>query len=123
MEETRSAGLPRSDRRFILAAAFTAAVCAALAFWYAVPLSTAEAQSASYTAALSEAARVDLNTADKAALCTLPNVGESRAQAIIDYRVSSGWFNTVDDAAGVPGITRAIIDSWAPLAYVSRRPY
>lgn len=113
---------PRREGRFILAAVLTAALCVLLAFWFAVPFSGGAAGEPD-TASLSEAVKVDLNTAGVEALCTLPNVGESRAQAIIDYRVSAGWFKTVEDAAAVPGITREIVDSWQELAYVSRRPY
>lgn len=123
MEKTHFAAAPRHEGRFILAAVLTAAVCVGLAFWFAVPLRPSGAESAPKTASLGQAAKVDLNTADIEALCTLPDVGESRARAIVDYRVNNGWFASVDDAVNVEGVTRAMVDSWAELVYVSRRPY
>lgn len=48
--------------------------------------------------------RVDLNTADVAALDTLPGVGPATAQAIVDYRTSHGRFTSVDQLLEVKGI-------------------
>ena len=62
--------------------------------------------------------QVELNTADADALCTLPGVGPRNAQAILDYRAQYGPFAQVKDAAQVPGITQAMVDSWAGQAYV-----
>ena len=62
--------------------------------------------------------QVELNTADADALCTLPGVGPHNAQAILDYRAQHGPFAQVEDAAQVPGITQAMVDSWAGQAYV-----
>ena len=62
--------------------------------------------------------QVELNTADADALCTLPGVGPHNAQAILDYRARHGPFAQVEDAAQVPGITQAMVDSWAGQAYV-----
>ena len=56
--------------------------------------------------------------ADADALCTLPGVGPRNAQAILDYRAQYGPFAQVEDAAQVPGITQAMVDSWAGQAYV-----
>ena len=51
-------------------------------------------------------------------LVHLPGVGPRNAQAILDYRAQYGPFAQVEDAAQVPGITRAMVDSWAGQAYV-----
>lgn len=48
--------------------------------------------------------RVNLNTADVAALDTLPRVGPAIAQRIIDWREANGAFTSVDDLLSVPGI-------------------
>ena len=71
------------------------------------------------TTGLEQYVLVDLNTADLSALCTLPGVGEKRAQTILDYRMQNGPFERVEDAANVPGLTQTIVDSWAGMATVS----
>ena len=47
---------------------------------------------------------VNINTADKAALMTLPGIGETRADAIISYRDSNGLFKKKEDIKKVSGI-------------------
>ncbi len=47
---------------------------------------------------------VNLNTADLAALDTLPGVGPATAQAIIDHRTKNGPFRSVDQLLEVKGI-------------------
>jgi competence protein ComEA len=47
---------------------------------------------------------VNLNTADSAALETLPGVGPSIAAAIISFREKEGPYERVDDLLGVAGI-------------------
>jgi competence protein ComEA len=46
----------------------------------------------------------NINTASLAELESLPGVGASTAQKIIDFRQQHGGFKTVDDLLGVPGI-------------------
>lgn len=46
---------------------------------------------------------VDINTADKSELMTLPNIGEKRADAIIEYR-QKNKFNKIEDIKNVSGI-------------------
>ncbi|MDF9843974.1 MULTISPECIES: helix-hairpin-helix domain-containing protein [unclassified Paenibacillus] len=48
--------------------------------------------------------RVNVNTADAAALMNLPGIGEKKAQAIIDYRSSKGAFRSLADLGKVKGI-------------------
>ena len=52
----------------------------------------------------STAAQVDLNSADEAALTTLPGIGPSKAQAIIAYREENGSYKTIDDLKNITGI-------------------
>lgn len=47
---------------------------------------------------------INLNTADVAALDTLPGIGESKAKAIIAYRDSHGGFKNIDELKEVKGI-------------------
>ena len=48
--------------------------------------------------------KINLNTADTAALKTLPGVGDSRAADIIRYREEHGKFRRIEDLMKVPGI-------------------
>ena len=50
------------------------------------------------------AAQVNINTADQAALETLPGIGAATAKAIIAYREKTGGFNSIEDIMNVAGI-------------------
>ena len=54
--------------------------------------------------------KVNLNTADKDALMTLPGIGESTALDIIQYRTQQGGFKAIEDLMQVPGIKQARFD-------------
>ena len=49
------------------------------------------------------ASRVNLNTADAAALESLPGIGPALAQRIIDYRMANGPFQTTAEIQDVRG--------------------
>ncbi len=51
--------------------------------------------------------RININTASVAELCTLPGIGESRAQSIIAYREENGSFLEESQIMNVPGIKDA----------------
>ena len=51
---------------------------------------------------------VNINTADKTKLMTLPGIGEVRAAAIIEYRQSYGEFKRIEDIMNVKGIKNGI---------------
>lgn len=51
-----------------------------------------------------ETGKVNLNTATIEDLQTLDGIGETKAQAIIDYRTQNGAFQTIDDLKNVSGI-------------------
>ena len=52
---------------------------------------------------------VDLNTADQAALETLPGIGPALAQRVIDWREENGAFSSVDDLLAVSGIGEKVL--------------
>ena len=47
--------------------------------------------------------KININNADKNSLMTLPNIGDKRAEAIIEYR-QKNKFNKIDDIKNVSGI-------------------
>jgi competence protein ComEA len=53
--------------------------------------------------------RVDLNTADQAALESLPRIGPALAERIITWREENGRFASVDDLLAVPGIGEKLL--------------
>lgn len=55
--------------------------------------------------------RVNLNTADEAALDTLPRIGPALAQRIIDWREENGPFTSVDDLLAVSGFGEKMVES------------
>jgi len=57
-----------------------------------------------------ESGLVNINTADAAALSTLPGIGESRAEDIIRYRKEKGIFETKEDIMKVSGIKDSVFD-------------
>ncbi len=54
--------------------------------------------------------KVSINTANIAQLQTLTGIGETKAQAIIDYRIKNGDFKKIDDLLNVSGIGAATYD-------------
>lgn len=59
----------------------------------------------------SDAERVNINTASLAELCTIPGIGETRANAIIAYRETNGPFLSTADIMLVQGIGEGIYES------------
>ncbi|MFO7585946.1 MAG: ComEA family DNA-binding protein [Anaerolineales bacterium] len=61
---------------------------------------------------------VNVNTADLTLLQTLPGIGPTTAQRIIDYREENGQFQIVDDLLKVAGIGPVTLDRLRPLVTV-----
>ena len=54
---------------------------------------------------------VNINTADAATLAAmLDGIGESRAQAIVEYRKANGPFESVDELVEVKGIGGSVVE-------------
>ncbi len=48
--------------------------------------------------------KININTADSTLLCSLPGIGETRAQSIIAYREKYGVFESIEEIMQVSGI-------------------
>ena len=52
---------------------------------------------------------VDINTADAERLASLPGIGASIAQRIVDYRKEHGPFKSVDELVNVRGVGEKLL--------------
>lgn len=55
--------------------------------------------------------KVNINTADSVTLQTIPGIGPSKADRIIEYRNSEGRFNKIEDIKNISGIGDKTFDS------------
>ncbi len=53
---------------------------------------------------------ININTADKETLMTVPGIGESKADAIISYREQNGNFSKVEDLMNISGIKEGVFN-------------
>lgn len=65
-----------------------------------------------------EAARIDLNTASAEALMTLPGIGPTLAERIVEERSRRGPFRSVDALTRVKGVGRATVERVRARAWV-----
>ena len=63
--------------------------------------------------------RIDLNTADEAALLELPVIGETLAGRILEYRERNGPFRSVWELTAVTGLGEGMAEKLAPYVYVT----
>ena len=66
--------------------------------------------------------QIDLNTADASALGSLPGIGPTLADRIVQYRELNGPFASVDELADVSGMTQSRVDAVAPYVTLHQSP-
>lgn len=54
--------------------------------------------------------KVNINSADAAALMTLPGIGEAKAALIIEYRTANGRFDSIEDIMKISGIKEGMFN-------------
>ena len=69
-----------------------------------------EAAPTSATGVAASGGKINLNSADAAALDTLPRIGPAMAQRIIDWREANGRFSSGDDLLAITGIGEKTLD-------------
>lgn len=55
-------------------------------------------------------AKVNINTADEAALMTLTGIGKAKAEAIIEYREKHGGFDSIEELKQIEGIKDGVFN-------------
>ncbi|SDM87132.1 competence protein ComEA [Paenibacillus sp. yr247] len=63
--------------------------------------------------------QLDLNTATLEQLIELPGIGESKARAILDYRMQKGRFSRIDELTEVKGIGEKMLVKLKSFLYVT----
>jgi competence protein ComEA len=63
--------------------------------------------------------KIDINRAEVWLLQALPGIGETKAQAIVDYRNQHGFFHDIYELLDVPGIGESILDEIKDLITVN----
>ena len=77
-----------------------------------------QAAAAAEAEAAAHEGMVNLNTADKAELMTLPGIGEKKAEDIIAYRDAHGPFGAIEDIRKISGIKDAAFGKIRDKIYV-----
>ncbi|MEK7326024.1 MAG: helix-hairpin-helix domain-containing protein [Chloroflexota bacterium] len=78
------------------------------------PTSTPDPAQPTATVQAATGGLININTATQAELETLPRIGPSIAQRIIEYRNANGPFKTIEEIKNVPGIGEATFNAIAP---------
>ncbi len=64
----------------------------------------------SFQSGTAASGRVNINTASKDELMTLPGIGENKAESILDYRKTQGAFSSIEDIMNISGIKQGVFE-------------
>ena len=70
---------------------------------------SSSSQSSADSDTVTPSSKININTADQATLETLPGIGATYAQRIIEYRNANGGFKSIDELDSVKGIGPATL--------------
>ncbi len=79
-----------------------------------------EVNSSSAAAPSLTIASIDVNTATVEDLDSLPGIGTVKAQSIVTYRETHGYFTSLDELLNVPGIGASLLEQIKPYLFVSQ---
>ena len=99
----------RALRRGLVCAAASAILVSAGAASLASAAPAHRAAPAKAATSETDSAPVDINAADSEKLATLPGIGPSIAQRIVDYRKEHGPFKSVDELVNVRGVGEKLL--------------
>lgn len=80
--------------------------------------SKAEVISEKYAIEEADDGRININTASKEELMTLPGIGESKADSIIEYRNEHGGYNSIEEIKNITGIKDGVFQKIKDLIHV-----
>ncbi len=83
---------------------FVIAVLLALGIGMATPAAQESSRKNTESSSASASAPINLNTASVAQLETLPGIGRSTAERILEYRQKNGSFKKIEDLMNVRGV-------------------
>ncbi len=63
------------------------------------------------TSSAANAGKLNLNTATREELLTLPGIGETKADAILEYRDSHGSFTSIEEIMNIAGIKEGVFSN------------
>ena len=104
MRSLRKADIPAVGAALVWTGVFLAALLAIFCLEGAPTVAHLKGGQTASAMTETEKTMLELNTADKEDLMTLPGIGEKLAEAILDHRKANGIFRKPEELLEIPGI-------------------